>query len=137
MNNAEIVRMLNTAIYRRLPTTNKNVTFKSLIRRLINFIDGRRMRDYVIVKIHEAVGLDVNLAEEEIDELLKDFDRKELAWIIRLKSIVEKANIEQRFIMLNLLGILDLGPAPDEAILIARNRNADAINNINNNNGLN
>ena len=91
----------------------------------------------MIVKIHEAVGLDVNLAEEEIDELHKEFGRKELAWIIRLKSIVEKANIEQRFIMLNLLGILDLGPQPDEDIVIAMNRNADAINNINNNNGLN
>lgn len=69
-----------------------------------------------------------------LDELLKDFDRKELTWIIRLKSIVEKATIEERFIILNLLSILNLGHAPDEAMLIARNINADAMNNINNNN---
>jgi hypothetical protein len=36
--------------------------------------------------------------------------------------------------MLNLLRILNLEPEPDEAMLIAMNRNADAINNINNNN---
>jgi len=76
---------------------------------------------------------DVN---RDLDELIKDIGRKELTWIIRFKSIVEKATVEERFIILNLLSILDLGPAPDEAMLIARNINADAINNINNNNAI-
>ncbi len=146
MNNAQIVRMLNTAIYRHLPTTQKGVTFKTLVRDLINFINGRNMRRYVVIKIHQAFGLHVNIegeavAEEEmdvvnrnLDELIKDFGRKELTWIRRFKSIVEKATINQRFIILNLLSILDLGHAPDEVMLIARNINADAMNNINNNN---
>ena len=148
MNNTQIVRMLNTAIYRHLPTTDNNITFKTLIRSLINFIDRRRMRRYVIAKIHHALDFRVNIegeavAEEamgdvnrDLDELIKDIGRKELTWIIRLKSIVEKATVEERFIILNLLSILDLGPAPDEAMLIARNINANAINNINNNNAI-
>lgn len=146
MNNAQIVRMLKHPIYRHLPTTDNNTTFKTLIRMLINFIDRRRMRGYVIAKIHHALDFRVNIEGEAVaeeamddvnhglDELLKDFDRKELTWIIRLKSIVEKATIEERFIILNLLSILNLGHAPDEAMLIARNINADAMNNINNNN---
>jgi hypothetical protein len=145
MNNTQIVRMLNTKIYRHLPTTDNNITFKTLMRMLINFIDRRRMRGYVIAKIHHALDFRVNIEGEAVaeeamddvnqglDELLKDFGRKELIWTIRLKSIVEKATIEERFIMLNLLSILDLGPEPDEVMLIARNINADAINNINNN----
>jgi hypothetical protein len=36
--------------------------------------------------------------------------------------------------MLNLLRILNFEPEPEEALLIAMNRNNDAINNINNNN---
>ena len=102
MNNAQIVRMLKHPIYRHLPTTDNNTTFKTLIRMLINFIDRRRMRGYVIAKIHHALDFRVNIEGEAVaeeamddvnhglDELLKDFDRKELTWIIRLKSIVEK-----------------------------------------------
>jgi hypothetical protein len=33
--------------------------------------------------------------------------------------------------MLNILRILDLGPEPDEALLKAKDKNADAINNMN------
>jgi hypothetical protein len=41
---------------------------------------------------------------------------------------VEEATEEQRFIMLNLLRILNLGPEPDEGLQQAKDR----INNINN-----
>jgi len=167
MNNAQIVRMLNTTIYRHLPTTHKNVTFKSLIRKLINFIDGRRMRRYVILRINQALHLEDNYEdveeeddaarleddaarleddaarleddaarleeeEEEAEDPVHDkmcriydeFSDEGQVWIDRFCSIVDEATKEQRFIMLNLLRILNLGPEPDEAM--------DRINNINN-----
>jgi len=152
MNNLQIVRMLNTTIYRHLPTTHKNVTFKSLIRRLINFIDGRRMRRYVILRINQALHIQDNyedVEEEDAARLEDDAARLEEAedpvhdkmcriydefsdegqrWIDRFCSIVDEATKEQQFVMLNLLRILNLGPEPDEGLQQAMDR----INNINN-----
>jgi len=154
MNNTQIVRMLNTVIYRHLPTTHKNVTFKSLIRKLINFIDGRRMRRYVILRINQALHLEDNYedVEEEVDDAARleeaeeaeeavhdkmcriydEFSKEGQRWIDRFCSIVDEATKEQQFVMLNLLRILNLGPEPDEGLQQAKDRNADAINNINN-----
>ena len=157
MNNAQIVRMLNTVIYRHLPTTHKNVTFKSLIRKLINFIDGRRMRRYMILRINQALDLHDNYedVEEEVDaddyvdpedvdddaedpvhekmcRIYDEFSDEGQRWIDRFCGIVDKATKEQQFVMLNLLRILNLGPEPDEGLRQAKDRNADAINNINN-----
>jgi hypothetical protein len=148
MNNAQILRMLNTTIYRHLPTTHKNVTFKTLIRKLINFIDGRRMRRYVVLRINQALHLEDNYedVEEEVDDAARleeaddhaaeeqihdkmcriydEFSDEGQRWIDRFCGIVDKATEQERFIMLNLLRILNLGPEPDEAM--------DRINNINN-----
>ena len=146
MNNTQIVRMLNTAIYRYLPTTHNGVTFKRIISKLINFIDRRRMRRYMVLKINQALGLHDNYddveeeaeAEAEADEdpihekmsaIYDEFSEEGQGWINRFCNIVNEATEEQRFIMLNLLRILNLGPEPDEALLIAKDRNADAINN--------
>ena len=156
MNNTQIVRMLNTRIYRYLPTTHKGITFKRLIRRLINFIDGRRMRRYMVLKINQALEVhdnyedveaekdahadaeaqadaDDDLINEKMCAIYDEFSEEGQLWIDRFCSIVDEATQEQRFTMLNLLRILNLGPEPDEALLIAKDRNADAINNINNN----
>ena len=148
MNNAQILRMLNITIYRHLPTTHKNVTFKTLIRKLINFIDGRRMRRYVVLRINQALHLEDNYedVEEEVDDAARleeaddhaaeeqihdkmcriydEFSDEGQRWIDRFCGIVDKATEQERFIMLNLLRILNLGPEPDEAM--------DRINNINN-----
>jgi hypothetical protein len=140
-------------MYRYLPTTHKGITFKKLICKLINFIDGRRMRRYMVLKINQALDLHDNYEDveaetdahaEEVDadnDLIHDkmcaiydeFSEEGQCWIDRFCSIVDEATEEQRFTMLNLLRILNLGPEPDEALLIAKDRNADAINNINNN----
>jgi len=154
MNNTQIVRILNTRMYRYLPTTHRGVTFKSLICKLINFIDGRRMRRYMVLKINQALDIHDNYEDVEAetdadadadadaeDDLIHDkmcaiydeFSEEGQRWIDRFCSIVDEATEEQRFIMLNLLRILNLGPEPHEALLIAKDRNADAINNINNN----
>ena len=157
MNNTEIVRMLNTTIYRHLPTKHKNVTFKSLIRKLINFIDGRRMRRYMVLKINQALELhdnyedveeeaeadDAARLEEDAEEaedpvhdkmcrIYDEFSDEGQVWIDRFCSIVDEATEEQQFVMLNLLRILNLGPDPDEGLEQAKDRNADAINNMNN-----
>jgi thiaminase len=152
MNNAQIVRMLNTTIYRHLPTTHKNVTFKTLIRKLINFINGRRMRRYVVLRINQALDLHDNYedVEEEVDDAARleeaeedpedtvhekmcriydEFSDEGQRWIDRFCNIVDKATEDQQFVMLNLLRILNLGPEPDEGLQQAKDRNADAINN--------
>jgi hypothetical protein len=145
MNNLQIVRMLNTTIYRHLPTTHKNVTFKSLIRRLINFIDGRRMRRYVILRINQALHIQDNYEDVEEEDAARleeaedpvhdkmcriydEFSDEGQRWIDRFCSIVDEATKEQQFVMLNLLRILNLGPEPDEGLQQAMDR----INNINN-----
>ena len=149
MNNTQIVRMLNTRIYRYLPTTHNGVTFKRIISKLINFIDRRRMRRYMVLKINQALGLHDNYddVEEETDAdadadadaedpihekmsaIYDEFSEEGQGWIDRFCNIVKVATEEQCVIMLNLLRILNLGPEPDEALLIAKDRNADAINN--------
>lgn len=148
MNNTQIVRMLNTRIYRYLPTTHNGVTFKRIISKLINFIDRRRMRRYMVLTINQALGLHDNYddVEEETDvdadadadadpihekmsAIYDEFSEEGQGWIDRFCNIVKVATEEQCVIMLNLLRILNLGPDPDEALLIAKDRNADAINN--------
>jgi len=76
---------------------------------------------------------DDNLIHDKMCAIYDEFSEEGQRWIDRFCSIVDEATEEQRFIMLNLLRILNLGPEPHEALLIAFNRNADAINNINNN----
>ena len=76
---------------------------------------------------------DDDLINEKMCVIYDEFSEEGQLWIDRFCSIVDEATQEQRFTMLNLLRILNLGPEPDEALLIAKDRNADAINNINNN----
>ena len=136
MNNVQIVAMLNADIYQNLPA-HENITFKSLIRDLIEFIDGVRLRRYMVIRINQATDYlpedAMDVENEELDELINQgFGEGEQLWIDHFTSIVEQATEEQLFIMLNILGILNLGPEPDEALLIAMNLNNNAINNINN-----
>jgi hypothetical protein len=139
MNNTQIIKMLNSPIYKTLPK-NKNITFKGLIRELIDFIDGLRMRHYMVLTINkELVG--TNDDDEEMDGLnheLKElkkagFGDGEQLWIDNFTSIVEDSTEDDLFIMLNILGILNLGQ-PGEEILVAKNINNDNINKINDNN---
>ena len=100
----------------------------------------------MVLTINQALGLHDNYddveeeaeAEAEADEdpihekmsaIYDEFSEEGQGWINRFCNIVNEATEEQRFIMLNLLRILNLGPEPDEALLIAKDRNADAINN--------
>lgn len=143
MDNAQIVAILDAPIYQELPTLDEDVqeiTFRTLILDLINFIDGLRMRRYMLLIINQEIGLNDDNAEEAMDVENHDLDElnnqgfgvEEHHWIDRFTSIVEEATEEQLFVMLNILGSLNLGPEPDEALLIAMNINNDAINNINN-----
>jgi len=107
----------------------------------------------MILRINQAVHLHDNYedVEEEVDAeeaeeaeeaedpvhekmcaIYDEFSDEGQRWIDRFCSIVEEATEEQRFIMLNILRILNLGPGPDEGLRQAKDRNADAINNINN-----
>ena len=108
----------------------------------------------MVLKINQAIGLHDNYenveeeveaeaeeaeaeeAEDQIHEkmcgIYDDFSDDVKRWIDNFCFIVQVATKEQHFIMLNILRILNLGPQPDEDIVIARNINADAINNINN-----
>ena len=63
--------------------------------------------------------------------IFNNFSKKEQRCIKQIVSIIDEATVEQRFIMLNILRVLNLEPEPDEALLIAMNRNADNINIIN------
>lgn len=71
---------------------------------------------------------DDHAAEDPVHDkmcrIYDEFSDEGQRWIDRFCGIVDKATEEQRFIMLNLLRILNLGPEPDEAM--------DRINNINN-----
>jgi len=149
MNNAQILRMLNTRIYRQLPLSKPRVfSFKTLIRRLINYIDRRRIRRYMVVLINRALDIRDNYEDVEYETdvdpqaepadlggrmrvIFNNFSKKEQRCIKQIVSIIDEATVEQRFIMLNILRILNLEPEPDEALLIAMNRNADNINIIN------
>ena len=149
MNNTQIVKMLNTAIYRSLPT-HRNITFKTIVRRLINYIDRRRIRRYMVVIINRALDIrdnyedveyetdvDPEAAPVDLEDRMKviyhEFSEKQQRCIKRFGSIIKKATEDDRFVMLNLLRILNLEPEPEEALLIAMNLNDNAINNINNN----
>ena len=149
MNNAQILRMLNTRIYRQLPLSKPRVfSFKTLIRRLINYIDRRRIRRYMVVLINRALDIRDNYEDVEYETdvdpeaepadlggrmrvIFNNFSKKEQRCIKQIVSIIDEATVEQRFIMLNILRVLNLEPEPDEALLIAMNRNADNINIIN------
>ena len=148
MNNAQILRMLNTRIYRQLPT-HRNITFKTLIRRLINYIDRRRIRRYMVVLINRALDIRDNYEDVEYETdvdpeaepadlggrmrvIFNNFSKKEQRCIKQIVRIIDEGSKDDCFVMLNILRILNLEPEPDEALLIAMNRNADAINNINN-----
>ena len=91
----------------------------------------------MVIRINQATDYlpedAMDVENEELDELINEgFGEGEQIWIDHFTSIVEQATEEQLFIMLNILGILNLGPDPDEALLIAMNLNNNAINNINN-----
>jgi hypothetical protein len=149
MNNAEIVNMLNTGVYRQLPLSKPiGLSFKTLVRRLINYIDRRRMRRYMVLKINQALDLGDNYEdveyetdvdpeaapvdlEEKMKAIYNNFSREEQRCIKQICSIIIEGSQDDHFVMLNLLRILNLEPEPDEALLIAMNRDADAINNIN------
>jgi len=150
MDNTQIVRMLNTRIYRQLPTSRNNVTFKTLIRRLINYIDRRRIRRYMIVIINRALDIRDNYVDVEYETdvdpdghprdrggsmrlIFNDFSKKEQRCIKQIVRIIDEGSKDDCFVMLNLLRILNFEPEPDDAMLIAMNRNADNINNMNNN----
>lgn len=150
MNNTQIVRMLNTRIYRQLPTSRNNVTFKTLIRRLINYIDRRRIRRYMIVIINRALDIRDNYVDVEYETdvdpdahpldlgdrmkvIFNNFSKKEQRCIKQIVSIIDEGSKDDCFVMLNLLRILNFEPEPDDAMLIAMNSNADNINNMNNN----
>ena len=156
MDNTQIVRMLNTGVYRQLPTTRKGITFKTIIRRLINYIDRRRIRRYMVLRINRILELHDNYMDAEVEaevvpeayvvpqggdygdpvpekmyKIYHEFSKEEQRCIKRFGSIINKGTEDDRFVMLNLLRILNLEPEPDEALLIAMNRNADNINNMN------
>ena len=150
MNNAQIVRMLNTGVYRKLPTSRHNVTFKTLVCRLINYIDRRRIRRYMVLKINQSLDILDNYVDVEYETdvdpeghpldledrmrvIFNNFSKKEQRCIKQIVSIIDKGSKDDCFVMLNLLRILNLGPEPDEALLIAMNIKNDAINNINDN----
>jgi hypothetical protein len=139
--------MLNTAIYRSLPT-HRNITFKTIVRRLINYIDRRRIRRYMVVIINRALDIRDNYVDVEYETdvdpeahpldlgdrmkvIFNNFSKKEQRCIKQVVSIIHEASKDDCFVMLNLLRILNLEPEPDEALLIAMNRNADNINIIN------
>ena len=149
MNNTQIVRMLNTKIYRQLPTTHRNITFKTIVRRLINYIDRRRIRRYMVVIINRALDIRDNYVDVEYETdvdpdghpldlgdrmkvIFNNFSKKEQRCIKQIVSIIDEGSKDDCFVMLNLLRILNFEPEPEEALLIAMNRNADGINHINN-----
>jgi uncharacterized protein (UPF0305 family) len=144
MNNAQILRMLNTRIYRQLPT-HRNVSFKTIVRRLINYIDRRRIRRYMVVLINRALDIRDNYVDVEYETdvdpeghpldlggrmrlIFNDFSKKEQRCIKQIVRIIDEGSKDDCFVMLNILRILNLEPEPDEALLIAMNRNADIIN---------
>ena len=65
--------------------------------------------------------------------IFNNFSKKEQRCIKQIVSIIDEGSKDDCFVMLNLLRILNFEPEPDEAMLIAMNRNADNINNMNNN----
>jgi len=60
--------------------------------------------------------------------IFNDFSKKEQRCIKQIVRIIDEGSKDDCFVMLNILRILNLEPEPDEALLIAMNRNADIIN---------
>jgi hypothetical protein len=73
--------------------------------------------------------------EDRMKVIFNNFSKKEQRCIKQIVSIIDEGSKDDCFVMLNLLRILNFEPEPepDEAMLIAMNRNADNINNMNNN----
>jgi len=151
MDNTQIVRMLNTGVYRQLPlSTPLGISFKTIVCRLINYIDRRRIRRYMVLKINQSLDILDNYVDVEYETdvdpeghpldledrmrvIFNNFSKKEQRCIKQIVSIIDKGSKDDCFVMLNLLRILNLGPEPDEALLIAMNIKNDAINNMNDN----
>jgi hypothetical protein len=74
------------------------------------------------------VDADDDAINKKMCTIYDEFSKEEQRWIDCFCSIVDEATVDQRFVMLNLLRILDLGPEP---LLKAKDKNADAINNMN------
>jgi hypothetical protein len=136
--------MLNTRIYRQLPT-HRNVSFKTIVRRLINYIDRRRIRRYMVVLINRALDIRDDYVDVEYETdvdpeghpldlgarmrlIFNNFSKKEQRCIKQIVRIIDEGSKDDCFVMLNILRILNFEPEPDEALLIAMNRNADNIN---------
>ena len=102
-----------------------------LINRTLDILDN-----YVDVEYETDVepdGHPLDL-EDRMKVIFNNFSKKEQRCIKQIVSIIHEGSKDDCFVMLNLLRILNFEPEPDEAMLIAMNRNADNINNINNNN---
>jgi hypothetical protein len=69
--------------------------------------------------------------EDRMRVIFNNFSKKEQRCIKQVVSIIDGGSKDDCFVMLNLLRILNLEPQPDDAMLIAMNRNADNINNMN------
>jgi hypothetical protein len=63
--------------------------------------------------------------------IFNNFSKKEQRCIKQIVRIIDEGSEDDCFVMLNILRILNLEPEPDEALLIAMNRNANNINIIN------
>jgi hypothetical protein len=99
-----------------------------LINRALDIRDNYVDLEYETDVDPEGHPLDL---EDRMRVIFNNFSKKEQRCIKQIVSIIKQATVEQRFIMLNLLRILNLEPEPDEALLIAMNRNANNINIIN------
>jgi hypothetical protein len=100
----------------------------NLINRELGIRDNYEDVEYETDVDPEAEPVDIS----ERLKIFNDFSKKEQRCIKQLVSIIDKGSKDDCFVMLNILRILNLEPEPDEAMLIAMNRNADNINNINN-----
>ena len=99
-----------------------------------NYMDAEVEADVVPeAEIVREGGDYVGPVPERMYHIYHEFSKKEQRCIKLFGGIINKATQDDHFVMLNLLRILNLEPEPDEALLIAKDRNADAINNINNN----
>jgi len=97
-----------------------------------NYMDPEVEADVVPeAEIVREGGDYVDPVPERMYKIYHEFSKKEQRCIKRLGSIIKKGTEDDRFVMLNLLRILNFEPEPDEALLIAMNRNADNINIIN------
>lgn len=105
-----------------------------LINRALDIRDNYEDVEYETDVDPEAAAADLG---GRMRVIFNDFSKKEQRWIKQFVSIIDEGSKDDCFVMLNLLRILNLEPEPDEAMLIAMNRNADNINNINNNNNNN